>query len=169
MADSLLGVQSPYPQPEQTHSASPGPIQMFCNDGSGLNGTGDWRFPPAGARDTRGPLRKTILEMAVSLAVPHRLVAHSAKPSSSSIFSDGEIIRIRALISGFCKASGRPHDTNLAPGQPVALHLLESLHDVSRFPDPCLVPALLSGVDTGVLQPLTPSGRWPSSKSAPAL
>ena len=31
--------------------ASPGPVQMFCCDGSGLNGTGDWSFPPPGAAD----------------------------------------------------------------------------------------------------------------------
>ena len=45
---------------------SPGPVQMYCNDGTGLGGTGNWRFPPPGARDTLGRLRKRLLEMAVS-------------------------------------------------------------------------------------------------------
>ena len=35
--------------------------------------------------------------------------------------------------------------------------------------DAGLVPSLTSGVSTGVLKPLTPSGRWPASNSEAAL
>ena len=83
---------------------SPGPVQMFCNDGTGLGGTGDWRFPPPGAHDRLGLLRKNLLEKAVALAVPHRLAAHAALASESNFFSDSEILEIRAIFLIFVKS-----------------------------------------------------------------
>ena len=142
---------------------------MYCNDGTGLGGTGDWRFPAPSAHDTLGRLRKRLLQMAVSMAVPHRLAAHTATNSDHNLFSDAEIVDLRSAIADFCRASGQPCDALVAPGQPFALILLESLRMIGGFPDSVLIPSLSSGVSTGVLSPLEPSGRWPPSKAGPVL
>ena len=116
--------------PETKTLASPGPIQMYCCDGSGLHGTGDWCFPPAGAVDTFGGLRRALLKAVVSMSLPQRLVAHSALAD--------------------CKQSG---STTVAPCQPFTIYLLESLRRLGGFCDPTLASSLRDGVSTAVLAP----------------
>ena len=155
--------------PETTVLSSPGPIQMYCCDGSGLHGTGDWSFPPAGAVDVLGPLRKTLLKTVVSLNMPQRLVAHSALESEKPLLEDAEIELVRSVVSNFCSGLGQSGCTSVAPGQPFTLDLLESLRRLGGFCDPTLVCSLRDGVSTGVLSPLIPSGRWPRSNLSPCL
>ena len=72
---------------------------MFCNDGTGLTGTGDWTHSRAGATDVFAPLRKTLLQTALDLALLSRLVAHSSLEKDSPLLDEGEEAQVRHVVS----------------------------------------------------------------------
>ena len=97
----LIGDQfAEKPLPDQ-ELASPGPIQMYCCDGAGLSSTGDWSFPPPGAKDTFGKLRKAFLKKAVELKIPQRLVAHTVSESNEPLLNDQEVFGLQSLAAAF--------------------------------------------------------------------
>ena len=165
----LCGVKTGTLPPSRQVLASPGPIQMYCCDGSGLHGTGDWCFPPPGAVYKFGSLRRSLLTATIERSLPQRIVAHSAMAAESPLLTDTETNMFRYLVADFCKASKMSSRVDVAPGQPFCLDLLESLRRVGGFCDPTLGDSLRNGVSTGVLEKLAPSGRWPSSNSVPCL
>ena len=169
LADAFLGKPSPPPPSQPTKNEQPRPRANVLQRRHGLGWdrrlavSAPGRPRHDGATEETPPGDGGLPGCATPLGGSFRQVVR--KP----YFTDGEILDIRQAISEFCRASGQPFDPLVASGQPFSLVLLESLRVIGGFPDPALLPSLTSGVATGVLAPLEPSGRWPPSKAGPVL
>ena len=67
------------------------------------------------------------------------------------------------VVHQFC-ASHSPTSTEIAPGQPFTLDLLDSLAQISLDKDQEIVPALRRKVPTGVFEPIPRSQVWPAAQ-----
>lgn len=89
-----------------------------------------------------------------------RLQAHIAKNCGDSLLSATECISVRAEMVSFLEGQGHARSAVISPFQPFLLECWDAMASFTDDPGKDLPQALMTGVSTGVFQPIPPSGIW---------
>ncbi|CAE7285202.1 unnamed protein product [Symbiodinium sp. CCMP2592] len=140
-------------------------LPWAVHDGAGRHSHADWRAPCT--PDFLRNLRSFLLQVTASMCGPARLLQRRNEPSKEPLFSASEVALAR---EGFFSALGIAAPANAwsqRAHQPLCLHALEAVAQVSLDPDTTLFPALKAGVQTGFQADIPPSNCfWPNIRES---
>ena len=128
-------------------------------DGGGLGSSADWLVPRCQV-DFFKPLRSSFRELVAAWHLCGRLQTHLAARNDFPVFSAHELDVARQEMANFLKKAGFPCSLAVREHQPFLLDMWHSLTQATRDIDVDLPQTLISGVPTGILSPIPPSGVW---------
>ena len=143
--------------PIKSHADPPFPR----HDGGGIVSTGDWSAPKPGIPDSLQTLRKNWMEKIITTRLDKKLMGHFHHRCESAPFSEQELKPFKRFLEEFLLAQGHSPNWTIPADQPMALHILASLSQITHDPDTSLFQYLINGVPTGFSEQIEPSHCFP--------